>query len=165
MITAFRDRLVRVPKTRDWAEMLGLLAIFSVTTLAVSLIFGKDAVFSSSGPNVSVWLFLPVSFFIPSLFEEAVFRGLFQPAGHRGAQRALLLALSIGVFVLWHPVQVWLGLPMAQSLLLQLPFLTLVAVLGACATIMVQRSGSLWTPVVFHWCIVVVWKLLSGGST
>ena len=40
-----------------------------------------------------------------------------------------------------------------------------VAVLGACATIMVQRSGSLWTPVVFHWCIVVVWKLLSGGST
>ena len=74
----------------------------------------------------------------------------------------MLSALSLIAFVLWHPLQVWLDLPMAQPVFLDPAFLILVAVLGALCTILTHRSGSLWPAVVLHWIVVVSWKAGTG---
>tara|TARA_R110002072_G_scaffold161616_3_gene313235 strand:- start:456 stop:1040 length:585 start_codon:yes stop_codon:yes gene_type:complete len=69
---------------------------------------------------------------------------------------------ALALFVLWHPVQVWLDLPMAQPVFLEPAFLFLAGLLGLACTISWQRSGSIWPPVVMHWLVVVGWKALAG---
>ncbi|WP_417487336.1 type II CAAX prenyl endopeptidase Rce1 family protein [Maricaulis sp.] len=93
---------------------------------------------------------------VPALAEKMVFRvGL---GGRKGRIRA---ALAIAAFVLWHPVQVWLGLPMAQPIFLEPGFLAITAALGLACTMAYRTSGSVWPPVVMHWLVVVAWKGLT----
>ncbi|WP_323762368.1 type II CAAX prenyl endopeptidase Rce1 family protein [Maricaulis sp.] len=93
---------------------------------------------------------------VPALAEELVFRvGL---AGRKGRIRA---TLALAAFVLWHPVQVWLGLPMAQPLFLQPGFLAITAALGLACTISYRTSSSVWPATVMHWLVVVGWKGLT----
>lgn len=162
MIQAFKQRLTRIPSLRDWGEAVGLLLVFAAFSGVIALIFGPGAVLSTRDLNIPIWMFLPVSFVVPSMLEEAVFRGVLQPAKGTGLRSVMLAALSFCLFIVWHPVQVWFGLPMAQDLFLSPVFLALVAGLGLCTTLSVHRSGSLWTAIFIHWSVVVAWKLLSG---
>ena len=99
-----------------------------------------------------------LGFFIPALGEEMLFRvGL---AGLKGFWRA---TLALALFVLWHPVQVWLDLPMAQPAFLEPGFLLIAAALGLACTIAWRMTGSIWPAVVIHWVTVVGWKALMGG--
>lgn len=99
-----------------------------------------------------------MAFFIPALAEEGVFRILL--AGRRGRIRA---SLALAAFVLWHPVQVWLALPMAQPVFLEPGFLLVTAALGLTCTLAWRLTGSLWPAVVIHWLTVVGWKGLMAG--
>jgi predicted Abi (CAAX) family protease len=74
--------------------------------------------------------------------------------------RLLYILPSLALFVLWHPVQVWLGLPMAQDVFLDWRFLIIAALLGIACTIGWQRSGSIWPAMAIHWAAVVGWKAL-----
>ncbi len=103
-----------------------------------------------------------IAFVIPSLMEEVLFRGVLQPASLSTARDWAVAALSLSAFVLWHPVQVWLGLPMAQPVFTHPGFLALAALLGALCTLLVHRSGSLWPAVGLHWIVVVGWKAAGG---
>ncbi|MFY0636840.1 MAG: CPBP family intramembrane metalloprotease [Maricaulis maris] len=94
-----------------------------------------------------------VAFIIPGLTEELVFRVVL--GGRTGRIRA---ALAITAFVLWHPIQVWLGLPMAQTLFLEPGFLAITAALGLACTMAYRFSGSIWPAVILHWLVVVGWK-------
>ena len=87
-----------------------------------------------------------------------VFRVLL--GGRTGWLRA---ALALAAFVLWHPVQVWLGLPMAQPAFLEPAFLAIVALLGLVCTLAWRRSGSVWPAVMIHWGTVVLWKAVAAG--
>jgi len=103
-----------------------------------------------------------VAILIPALGEELVFRGILQPHRLGVTKDWRLSALSLAAFVLWHPVQVWLGLPMAQEVFTDPAFLILVALLGALCTALTHRSGSLWPAVLLHWIVVVGWKAGTG---
>ncbi len=72
-------------------------------------------------------------------------------------------AISLAVFVAWHPFQVLIGSPFAEAVFLQPGYLALVALLGLCCTVSRLRSGSIWPAVVIHWGVVVIWKALFGG--
>ncbi|WP_170150319.1 CPBP family glutamic-type intramembrane protease [Maricaulis maris] len=98
-----------------------------------------------------------VAILIPAFAEELVFR--VSLAGRRGRVRA---ALAIAAFVLWHPVQAWLGLPMAQAVFLEPGFLAITAALGLACTLAWRISGSIWPPVLLHWLVVVGWKGLTA---
>ncbi|GJL96413.1 MAG: peptidase [Hyphobacterium sp.] len=74
--------------------------------------------------------------------------------------RLLFILPSLALFVLWHPVQVWLGLPLAQAVFLDWRFLITAALLGIACTISWQRSGSIWPAIAIHWAAVVGWKAL-----
>lgn len=100
------------------------------------------------------------AFLLPSLLEELVFRVWM--GGKRGWFRAIA---AISAFVLWHPLQVWLNLPMAQPLFLEPVFLAITGLLGLACTIAYRISGSVWPPVVIHWITVIAWKGLTVPVT
>ena len=95
---------------------------------------------------------------VPALGEELVFRGLLQPRRLSGAWAYLGAVLSLGLFTLWHPIQVWTGWFTGQAVFLDPGFLIVVAGLGLACTLSIHRSGSLWPAIAMHWIVVVVWK-------
>jgi len=95
---------------------------------------------------------------VPALGEEVVFRGALQPKRLSGPAAIACSALSLAAFILWHPVQVWFGLPSAQAVFLEPGFLAIAGLLGLLCTGLVHRSGGLWTAVFVHWAVVVAWK-------
>ncbi len=99
-----------------------------------------------------------VAVVVPCLFEELVFRSVLQPERLAGWRNYALSALSLGLFILWHPVQVWTGWFTGQAVFLDSGFLLIAAVLGLSCTISVHRSGNIWGAVLIHRGLVVVWK-------
>lgn len=99
-----------------------------------------------------------IALILPALGEELVFRGVLQPPRMDGPRAIIASGASLAAFIVWHPVQVGLGLPSAQPVFLDPAFLAMAGALGLVCTVLVHRSGSLWTAVFVHWAVVVVWK-------
>jgi predicted Abi (CAAX) family protease len=159
-------RLRRPPRWVDGPDMLAGLIVFACLAWIIHR-FISPIHFSLNAPGVRInpdqFLILAIiAFFIPALGEEFVFRGILLPPVQGWLQTLISSLLSVAVFVLWHPVQVWLGLPMAQEVFTDPAFLILVALLGALCTALTHRSGSLWPAVLLHWIVVVGWKAGTG---
>ena len=75
----------------------------------------------------------------------------------------LAAVASLLAYILWHPVQTWVGLPFGRPEFLDPAFLGVIAWLGLACTLSRIRSGSIWPAVVIHWGVVVMWKSLYGG--
>jgi uncharacterized protein len=145
------------PDLRQWWQTFLLLTLFASFTLLVAKL---DTAFNFSvrtgwGELLAI---AALGFFVPALGEEMVFRVAL--AGRTGVWRA---TLALALFVLWHPAQVWLGLPMAQPAFLEPGFLIIAAALGLTCTLAWRMTGSVWSAVVIHWLTVVGWKALLGG--
>ncbi len=143
------------PRLSDWGQSLLLFAVFA---LIAAYLGQHESLFKFSltdewRPFIAI---AAAAILVPALAEEMVFRVLL--GGRTGWLRA---ALALTAFVLWHPVQVWLGLPMAQPVFLEPGFLAIVALLGLACTLAWHRSGSVWPAVMIHWLTVVAWKGLT----
>ncbi|WP_300542061.1 CPBP family glutamic-type intramembrane protease [Maricaulis sp.] len=140
------------PDTHEWRQTF---LIFAILLLAATLVSKVEYTFNFSAPGGRTGLLAiaAVAIVVPALGEEMVFRVLL--AGRRGWWRG---TVALAAFVLWHPAQVWLGLPMAQDVFLNPGFLVIVAALGLGCTVAYRTSGSIWPPVAIHWAMVVVWK-------
>ena len=149
------DRTRRRPRLRDWGEAAVLLGGFLVLAAAIAAPAGLITI--DGGVDLA-WpefiLVVLIALFIPALAEEFIFRGLLH--------RALGGPASLVLFIVWHPLQVWLDLPMAQPVFLNWAFLLIAGGLGLACTISVRRSGSIWCAVAIHWAVVVGWKALAG---
>ena len=105
-----------------------------------------------------------IAFVLPAFVEELVFRGpLIWLADHGSSELPLAAALSLLLFVLWHPFNAALFLTDAREVFSDWRFLTAATMLGVVATWLALRTRSLWPPIVFHWIVVVGWKALLGG--
>jgi predicted Abi (CAAX) family protease len=145
----------RRPGARDWAEAAALLAGFALIAAAAGLGTGLIAPRLDADPAALARVAL-AAVLVPALGEEAVFRG---PLA-RG--RYPLAALSLALFVAWHPAQLALGLPWARPVFADPAFLALAGLLGLACTVSRMRSGSLWPAVAMHWIAVVAWKALGA---
>lgn len=159
-------RIRRLPRLKDLVEGLGALGLFGLSAFAIHTLmspihFSMELPGFRNDPDAFLRL-AAVAILIPALGEELVFRGILQPHRLGVTKDWRLSALSLAAFVLWHPVQVWLGLPMAQEVFTDPAFLILVALLGALCTALTHRSGSLWPAVLLHWIVVVGWKAGTG---
>ena len=96
----------------------------------------------------------------PALGEELIFRGLLIP---RTPPRIGWIALSVVLFVLWHPLQALGFGPPWASAFLDPWFLAAVAILGTALARIYAATGSLWPCVLIHWSCVMVWKVWLGG--
>ena len=143
------------PGPGHWGQSLLLFAIFA---LIAAYLGQHESLFKFSvTPDAGRLLVLAaVAFVVPALAEETVFRVIL--AGRTGRVRAVI---ALAAFVLWHPVQVWLGLPMAQPVFLEPAFLVMAALLGVVCILAYRRSGSIWPAVMIHWLTVVAWKGLT----
>ncbi|MGF1528400.1 MAG: type II CAAX prenyl endopeptidase Rce1 family protein [Candidatus Competibacterales bacterium] len=157
--------LVTRPPRPTWWGMATVVAVYSAVALGVGLASGflrpQDA---GSVPGTLFWLLPLTAFLVPSLSEEAIFRGLLLPHPSRrvsAGDRWLAAGIGLASYVLWHPLYAALGpghIPVWDP-----AFLILVAALGICCTGLYYYTGSLWPCVVLHWATVMVWIYGFGG--
>src|SRR5690606_12311708 len=96
----------------------------------------------------------------PALGEELLFRAALIP---RERPRWPWLALSVALFVAWHPLQVMTFGPPWAGAFLDPWFLLAVAVLGVALARIYAATRSIWPCVLAHWLVVVTWKACLGG--
>ncbi|WP_448999048.1 CPBP family glutamic-type intramembrane protease [Myxosarcina sp. GI1(2024)] len=109
-----------------------------------------------------------MALFAPAIFEEFFFRVLLLPHPSENSSFGFLLSwiiISLFSFVVYHPLNGLLFSTSEQKIFIDPTFLILATGLGIFCTSLYLNSGSLWTPVVFHWTVVVVWLLCLGGNT
>lgn len=107
-----------------------------------------------------------LSFIIPGLSEEIIFRVLFlpHPTENPSIETQLLWgAISLAVFIIYHPFQGLTWNPAGREVFMQPSFLILAALLGTMCTIAYLVVGSIWFPAIVHWLAVVIWLVLLGG--
>ena len=101
-------------------------------------------------------------FLFPALQEELLFRALLLPSALEGVSPLALVpwvALSVGLFVAWHPLLARTRRDPLRTLLADPRFLVQVTLLGLACSLAYLVSGSIWPPVLIHWLAVVVWLL------
>jgi len=137
------------------------------------VLFGWLGGFLTWQPNLTPQLALLalIAFFVPSLGEETIFRGILLKPPSDGASGLGPVVLSAALFTLWHPLQLlgcrWLvsgpcPLPWA-SIGFCFWFLAACFALGLACARVVLKTRSIWPAVVLHWIVVVAWIGLFGG--
>ena len=76
---------------------------------------------------------------------------------------AAWLALSTGVFVVYHPISARLWYAPGRRLFSDPAFLFQCALLGLACGLAYLLSGSLWWAVLIHWLAVLLWLEPLGG--
>jgi len=147
------------PGPRGWGRAALELAWAIPLLLLVAHLGGLIRLGGSPDPITSLQLAATL-FFVPALGEELLFRALIIP---RKARRQWWLALSVALFVLWHPLQAFTFGPPWAGALLDPWFLAATAILGIALGRIYLATSSLWPCIAAHWLIVLGWKLFFGG--
>ena len=163
--------LTTLPGPGDWLE-LGVAAV--LFALAALLLAGPELLsVPDSIEGGAVFALAARVLLVPSLLEEAVFRGALNPhPRERTGRRDVLLwgLLSVTAYTAMHPLNGVLllalsgGASQAGAIFLDPAFIALVALLGLACLILYRRSGSLWTPTLLHALVVTVWLSLGGSG-
>lgn len=148
--------LQRFPESSDWLAVGGCGLAF----VAIAYVVKPDSVDLASAPTVPELVRMAaIAFVVPAFAEELVFRAVLTPAFTWP-----WALLSTGTYVAWHPLAAYAFMPEALPLFADGMFLALVAALGALCWVAHWRTRSLWSSIVLHWLVVVVWKAASGTS-
>jgi len=97
---------------------------------------------------------------LPALVEELIFRVALLPhplEGEHGGSLLAWIALSTGLFVLYHPLAARLWYRRARPVFDDPRFLVQCTLLGLACALVYVVTGSLWPPVLIHWLAVLVW--------
>jgi predicted Abi (CAAX) family protease len=156
-----------VPKCPDLIFSATVFGVYTVIALLVGFLGGFFE-FGILKTDIRFMLFLPIFlFFIPSVLEELIFRGLLLPHKTRKLPKKHVLLysiVSILVFVGYHPLNGLTFARFAYPIFINPIFLILATLMAIACTITYLRSGSIWIPVCIHWLTVLVWILLLGGK-
>ncbi len=98
-----RRALITWPDSGRWKSAV-VIALPAIAIIALSGYLGGWLYFNPVGDIESALVAAIILFFVPALAEELVFRGLLLSWFATISQR-LGNWLSIGLFVLWHPLQ------------------------------------------------------------
>ena len=148
-----------LPGARGWLRA-GVELLWSGPVLLLAAYLGGliklgETASLASLPGMSATLFVA-----PALGEELLFRAALIPRENPSWR---WVALSVVLFVLWHPLQaVTVGPPWASAFL-DPWFLVAVAILGTALARIYAATRSIWPCVIAHWATVLVWKAFLGG--
>jgi predicted Abi (CAAX) family protease len=150
-----------------------LLVLLAYAGLALEL--GRRSGFLPDVRNRHTWRFRPLApllrqagwlFLMPSMTEELVFRVALLPHPLEGPGPAARLgwgAISVGLFVLYHPLAGVCWYPKARKVFHNHRFLLQCSLLGVACVLTYNLTGSLWAPVLIHWLAVTLWLWPLGG--
>lgn len=160
-----RVALGHVPDRQSWAQSAGLA--LGMTAIAVPLALAGGLVSAPMEASAGAFRTLVIPFLAPALVEECVFRGLLLPyprtPGSTLAERAPWWAGSLLLYVALHPLAAALVRPAARGVFDSPAFLLEAALLGITATVLYERTASLWPAVLLHGTVVAVWLNLGGA--
>lgn len=153
------SRLIRSLTTLPSAQRWLWCAAVAVVTLATMAAVGfATGLYHLTPTQPGLPLRLLTVLVVPALGEEVVFRGLLTPGPDETARPGRAIALSTGLYTLWHVLEALTFLPTAAPVFLRPDFLLCCAVLGLGCAVLRWRTGSLWPAVILHWALVVVWQ-------
>ena len=159
----FITALTMVPSLSGWGLTMGVLAVYGVLALIIG---GRTRFLDWTAPEKN-WLQIALqAFFAPALIEEIGVRILLLPHPSEGVSLAgwwIWGGLSLGLFVLYHPLNAITLYRAGYPTFLNPIFLILAALLGIACTLVYRFTGSLWPPVLIHWIVVVIWLCCLGG--
>ncbi len=154
----------------SWASVrLSLLLLIAYAAVVLTMGF-RNGFLSSPGLTSPLPALLGQGLsllFMPALVEEVIFRVALLPHPLEGVGRWDLMAwgaLSVGVYVLYHPVAARLWYPQALQLFDDPRFLLPCALLGGVLVVIYEITGSLWPTVLMHWAVVFTWLEALGGK-
>ena len=167
--TVFHRLIIAVTTIPDLRSLLYagiLLAILTVISLPLGLYsrFFKVGVLQASWKTrLSA---IAICLFTPAISEELFFRALLLP--HPSENTSITAqwvwgCISLLLFIVYHPLNALSFYPAGLKTFFNAVFLILAAILGLVCSMVYMQSGSLWTAIVIHWLVVVVWLLLLGG--
>ncbi|NHK26556.1 CPBP family intramembrane metalloprotease [Parvularcula flava] len=130
---------------------------------AISVLFGLETGILRWQPDGSGLLAMAlIALVIPSLLEELFFRA---PLLWATRGRAFFWgAISLALFILWHPLNAWLFLAEVRILFFDPRFLIIAAGLGLACTMSTVMTRSIVPATLMHWLTVTGWKGLFGGE-
>jgi predicted Abi (CAAX) family protease len=165
VLRRWRLALCTAPRAADWMFAAVVLLALSAVSLPLGVLSGVLTIsVGEIGPRLLA--FALVAVVVPSLAEELAFRVTLLP--HPSEKASLMhqmaaVAVSVVLFIAWHPINAALFLPAARPLFSDARFLALAGLLGLCCSVVYLRTGSVWPGVVLHWLVVVAWKAALGG--
>ena len=156
-------QIFAIPHRRDWIRSALAFVGFAGIATTFGLASGLYTYAPITDPAVLV-RFSAIAFVTPGILEELAFRGpLVWLAMTRGRAPAWAIALSLLLFILWHPFNATVYLIEAQDLFFDWRFLAVAAGIGVVATWLALRAQSLWPAIIFHWLAVTGWKAFLGA--
>lgn len=160
LVARLGDALFPPPQAASPAWALLILAVYAPLALALGR---RDGLL----PRAWIWPPLPqllrrgvASLLMPAFGEELLFRGLLLPHPLAGLTPLAMLpwiALSTGLFVLYHPLAGRLWYRQGRAVFDDPRFLLQCSLLGLACALAYGATGSLWWAVLIHWLAVVVW--------
>ncbi len=154
-----------IPTLHDWA--IAALALLIYTVIAIPLGF------STGFLQLQILSAKPIEYFFltlrclitPAITEELFFRVLFlpHPTAAVNWQWSLWAALSLLIFVIYHPLNAKTFYKDGYPTFFDPQFLLLATLLGLTCTITYALTGSAWIIIFIHWLVVVLWLLVFGG--
>lgn len=170
IITVIAHRLgaaiSNLPTLEAWLYAAGLLLLYAIVALPIGFLgrfIQVEIVRASWQTTIGI---IVTSFLSPAITEEVFFRALFLPRTEENVSVSLLWlwgGISLVIFIVYHPLNALSFFPRGLKTFFNAAFLILAALLGIVCSLAYIQSGSLWTPVVIHWLVVVVWLLFLGG--
>jgi predicted Abi (CAAX) family protease len=158
--TRLLDSLRTLPSARGWLFCLAV----SVATLALMMVIGfVTGLYKLQPTEPGLAPRMLAVLFIPALGEEIPFRGLLTPGPEETRRPKLEIAVSTGLYTVWHVVEAVTFLKSAAGVFLRPDFLLCCAVLGLGCAVMKRQTGSIWPAVILHWALVVIWQTWLGG--
>ena len=152
--------LVTLPTLQGW---LFCAAACALTVPIMAAIGFSTGLYHLTPTQPDLALRMLTMLFIPALGEEIPFRGLLTPDRDEPQRPVLEIAISTGLYTLWHVFEALTFLKAAAKIFLRPDFLLCCAVLGLACAIMRRQTGSLWPAVLLHWAMVVIWQTWWGG--
>jgi predicted Abi (CAAX) family protease len=160
MLQKFRQALV-LPTLEGWRDTALLLVAFAVTALPLGIYFGFVQRLPLSLTPLQVFRVVIVTLLVPAFIEEFLYRCLLVPKPQSKSFWALGV-FSLLLYVASHPLGAWLFRPKARDLFYHPVFLFFIALLGLTCLTAYKRTRSLWSAVIIHWLVVVMWLLWGG---
>jgi predicted Abi (CAAX) family protease len=154
------------PNLEAWLYAAFLLVLFTIIALPIGFLWKFlqiDVVKASWQTIIGI---ITISFVTPAVTEELFFRALLLPQTTEKLSMAQLWVwgcIGLAMFIVYHPLNALTFFPRGLKTFFNIVFLVLAALLGIVCSFAYLQSGSLWTPVVIHWVVVVVWLLFLGG--
>ena len=164
LVVRLHEAIATMPNYDDVRHSIVLVGIY----ILFALVLGWQSHFFSWKPQsvAIVFQIAITSLITPAILEELFFRVVLLPYPFDVSFESYLWrsALSLFLFIIYHPLNGLTFFPQGKKVFFDNIFLTLAASLGIVCTTIYWQTGSLWLPVLIHWVTVAVWLSYLGGS-